>query len=54
MPGYQTVAMYLPQHETTLVIMINTDIAAPGGGDPAEALATAITSVITPDSVYRL
>lgn len=53
-PGYQTVAMYLPQHETTLVIMINTDIAAPGGGDPAEALATAITSVITPDSVYRL
>jgi D-alanyl-D-alanine carboxypeptidase len=53
-PGYQTVAIYLPERETTLVVMINTDIAAPGGGDPSAALATAITSVITPDNVYRL
>lgn len=53
-PGYQTVAIYLPERETTLVVMINTDIAAPGGGDPSTALATAITSVITPDNVYKL
>ena len=53
-PGYQTVAIYLPERETTLIVMINTDIAAPGGGDPSAALATAITSVITPDNVYRL
>jgi D-alanyl-D-alanine carboxypeptidase len=53
-PGYQTVAIYLPERETTLVVMINTDIAVPGGGDPSAALATAITSVITPDNVYRL
>lgn len=52
-PGYQTVAVYLPERETTLVVMINTDIAVPGGGDPSEALATAITSVITPDNVYQ-
>lgn len=53
-PGYQTVAIYLPERETTLVVMINTDIAAPGGEDPSTVLATAITSVITPDNVYRL
>jgi D-alanyl-D-alanine carboxypeptidase len=52
-PGYQTVAVYLPERETTLVVMINTDIPVPGGGDPSEALATAITSVITPDNVYK-
>jgi hypothetical protein len=34
--------------------MINTVIAAPGGGDPSAARPTAITSVITPDNVYRL
>ena len=53
-PGYQTVAIYLPERETTLVVMINTDIAVPGGGDPSAALVTAITAVITPDNVYRL
>jgi hypothetical protein len=34
--------------------MINTDTAVPGGGDPSTVLATAITSVITPDNVYKL
>jgi D-alanyl-D-alanine carboxypeptidase len=53
-PGYQTVAVYLPERETTLVVMINTDTAVPGGGDPSTVLATAITSVITPDNVYKL
>lgn len=52
-PGYQTVAVYLPERQTTLVVMINTDIPAPDGSDPSEALATAITSVITPDNVYK-
>ncbi|MCW1960198.1 MAG: beta-lactamase family protein [Mycobacterium sp.] len=53
-PGYQTVAVYLPERSITLVVMINTDIAAPTGEDPSEVLATAITSVITPDHVYAL
>lgn len=53
-PGYQTVALYLPTRQITLVTMINTDIAIPGQVDPSEALATAITSVLTPDHVYRL
>lgn len=53
-PGYQTVAIYLPQRRMTVVVMINTDVAAPDGDDPSEVLATAITSVITPDHVYDL
>ena len=53
-PGYQTVAVHLPERQTTLVVMINTDIAVEGRGDPSGVLATAITEVITPGHVYRL
>lgn len=53
-PGYQTVAVYLPERETTLVVMLNTDIATADGTDPSTVLATAITSVITPDHVYKI
>lgn len=52
-PGFQTVAVYLPQRQMSLVVMINTDVAKSGGADPSEALAAAITSVITPDHVYK-
>lgn len=53
-PGYQTVAVYLPAREMTLVVMINTDVAAPAGGDPSEVLAKAVTAVVSPDHVYAL
>lgn len=53
-PGYQTVAVHLPRREITLVVMINTDIAVPGRSDPSEVLTTAITSVLTPENVYKL
>jgi D-alanyl-D-alanine carboxypeptidase len=51
LPGYQTVAVYLPQKQTTLVILINTDITYQGG-EPSTALATAITKELTPDHIY--
>jgi D-alanyl-D-alanine carboxypeptidase len=51
LPGYQTVAVYLPQKQTTLVILINTDITYQGG-EPGTALATAITKELTPDHIY--
>jgi len=47
--GYQTVALYLPQTQTTLVFFINTDVPHEVG----TTLARAITSVISPDHVYR-
>ncbi|MGW4480894.1 serine hydrolase domain-containing protein [Rhodococcus triatomae] len=53
LPGYQTVVVHLPEKDTTLAIMINTDEAYQGG-EPSTFLATAITQVITPDHVYRL
>lgn len=53
-PGYQTVAVYLPDRRISLVVMINTDIAAPGGGDPGGVIAKAVTSAITPGHVYDL
>ena len=53
LPGYQTVAVYLPEKQTTMVIFINTDIEQQGS-EPATALATAITKEITPDHIYRL
>lgn len=53
LPGYQTVAVYLPEKQTTLVILINTDIEY-RGSEPSTMLATAITKVISPDHVYTL
>jgi D-alanyl-D-alanine carboxypeptidase len=52
-PGYEAVAVYLPEKQLTLVILINTDIAHQGG-EPSSTLATAITKVITPEYVYTV
>ena len=53
LPGYQTVAVYQPQEQTTMVILINTDIEQQGS-EPATTLATAITRELTPDHIYSL
>ncbi|MER7951527.1 serine hydrolase domain-containing protein [Streptomyces sp. NPDC096079] len=50
-PGYETVTVYLPEKDATLVIMINTDSLSQGQ-EPSTLLARAITSVVTPDHVY--
>lgn len=47
--GYQTVALYLPPTQSTLVFFINTDTPH----QASTTLASAITSVISPDHVYR-
>ena len=53
LPGYQTVAVYLPTQQTTLVLFTNTDNDYQGG-EPSTALANAITKIISPDNVYTL
>ncbi|MER8185001.1 serine hydrolase domain-containing protein [Kitasatospora sp. NPDC094015] len=50
-PGYETVAVHLPEQRATLVLMINTDIRYQGQ-EPSTLLARAITQVVTPDHVY--
>jgi D-alanyl-D-alanine carboxypeptidase len=53
LPGYQTVSVYLPEKQTTLVMFTNTDISYQGS-EPSTMLATAITTVLTPEHIYRL
>lgn len=53
LPGYQSVAVYLPEQKRTLVILINTDIGYQGN-EPSSTLATVITTVISPDHIYAL
>jgi len=53
LPGYQTVVVYLPEKQTTLVILTNTDVEYQGA-EPSTTLATAITKELTPDHVYSL
>jgi len=43
--------VYLPQKQTTLVIMINTDIENQGN-EPSTTVATAITKELSPDHIY--
>jgi D-alanyl-D-alanine carboxypeptidase len=53
LPGYQSVVVYLPEKDLTMVIFTNTDIPYQGT-EPSTVLATAITSILTPDHVYTL
>lgn len=53
LPGYQTVSVYLPEKQTSLVVFTNTDTAS-HGNEPSTLLATAITTIISPNHVYRL
>jgi hypothetical protein len=54
--GYQNFVLHLPEAQTALVILMNSDDTLPvdngaGRGYPANLLATAITSVLSPDHV---
>lgn len=50
-PGYATVAVYLPERNATLVVIANSDIPEPHS---AGQLATDITAIATPAHVYQL
>ncbi|MBC3839230.1 beta-lactamase family protein [Streptacidiphilus sp. 4-A2] len=50
-PGYESVTVYLPSQQATLVLLINTDISS-GGQEPSTLLARAVTEIVTPDNIY--
>jgi D-alanyl-D-alanine carboxypeptidase len=50
LPGYKTVTVYLPEKDTTLVVLVNTDIE--GKADLVGSLMTPLTKVISPGHVY--
>jgi D-alanyl-D-alanine carboxypeptidase len=51
-PGYQTLSIYLPSQQATVVVLINTNITSPDGA-PLLLLGQAITRIITPKHVYE-
>ncbi|MFJ3909533.1 serine hydrolase domain-containing protein [Streptomyces vinaceus] len=53
LPGYQALAVYLPEAKATLAVMLNTDIAYEGS-EPSTLFGEAITKVVTPDHVFTL
>lgn len=48
-PGYESLTVYLPSQQTTMVILDNTDAI----GEPAKNLGQAVTKVITPGHVFN-
>jgi D-alanyl-D-alanine carboxypeptidase len=50
-PGYATVAMYLPERDATLVVIVNSDVPELHS---AGQLAYDVTSIATPDHIYEL
>ncbi|MGW6687485.1 serine hydrolase domain-containing protein [Streptomyces sp. NPDC054961] len=53
LPGYQSLTLYDPRTQATLVVLLNTDISAEGQ-EPSTLFGEAITKVVTPDNVYTL
>ncbi|MGW3173668.1 serine hydrolase domain-containing protein [Streptomyces sp. NPDC001153] len=53
LPGYETVAVYLPSTRTTLVALLNTDTGY-RSQEPSTVLVEAITKIISPAHVYNL
>lgn len=52
-PGYQTLAIYAPAEQTTIVALLNTDVAKQPA-QPSTLFGTAITKVISPEHVFLL
>ncbi|MFD3677354.1 serine hydrolase domain-containing protein [Streptomyces sp. NPDC058613] len=53
LPGYQSLTVYLPEAQATMVVLLNTDIADEGS-EPSSLFGQAITEVVTPDHVFKL
>lgn len=51
LPGYETLTVYLPEAQATMVVLLNTDDLHEGQ-EPSTLFGEAITSIVTPDHVY--
>ena len=52
LPGYETLAAYLPSQKATIVVLINTDINTFNRSHLSTLMAKAVTRVVTPKHVY--
>ncbi|MFF4486177.1 serine hydrolase domain-containing protein [Streptomyces sp. NPDC001544] len=53
LPGYESLTVYLPSAEATLVVLLNTDIDH-RGTEPSTLFGEAITKIVSPDHVFDL
>ncbi|MEU8758943.1 serine hydrolase domain-containing protein [Streptomyces sp. NPDC048659] len=53
LPGYESLTIYLPQEQATLVVLLNTDILH-GQTEPSTLFGKAITEIVTPNHIYDL
>ncbi|GHB69467.1 beta-lactamase [Streptomyces cirratus] len=53
LPGYQSLTVYLPGPQATLVVLLNTDITYQGS-EPSTLFGQAITKTVTPKHVFDL
>ncbi|GGI99378.1 serine hydrolase domain-containing protein [Streptomyces brasiliensis] len=53
LPGYESLTVYLPSAETTLVVVLNTDIDHKGT-EPSTLFGEAVTKIISPGNVFDL
>ncbi|MEU6895228.1 serine hydrolase domain-containing protein [Streptomyces sp. NPDC046557] len=53
LPGYESLTIYLPGPQATLVVLLNTDITYQGS-EPSTLFGQAITKTVTPEHVFDL
>ncbi|MFI6447428.1 serine hydrolase domain-containing protein [Kitasatospora sp. NPDC050543] len=53
LPGYQSLVLYLPSSQATLVVLANTDVPFQGS-EPSTLFGRAITEIVSPGNVYSL
>ncbi|MCK8678411.1 serine hydrolase domain-containing protein [Streptomyces lichenis] len=53
LPGYESVTMYLPKAQATMVVVLNTDDVS-DGQEPSTLVASAVTRIVSPDHVYTV
>ena len=46
LPGYNTAAYYNPTNQTTIVVMVNSDIAAANGDNPAPTIFKSLAKIV--------
>lgn len=51
LPGYETLTVYLPEEQATMVIVLNTDDLYKGQ-EPSTLFGEAVTRIVTPDHLY--
>ncbi|MFE4545774.1 serine hydrolase domain-containing protein [Streptomyces sp. NPDC056785] len=53
LPGYESLTVYLPSAQATLVVLVNTDISH-DGTEPSTLLGEAVTKIVSPGHVFDL